>query len=151
MLSIVLSALIALVTAETPIQWQIFALRHPYELHTGKASGSLKTLSSINAEVNSKITPITEIGDTWSLWPKAGDCEDYAITKRHELLKLGINSQLVITTAPDGQFHMVLLSGGYVLDNLRKAIIKQSRSGYRFILVQSPDSANRWLKPKDQP
>ena len=141
MLSVLLSAILTV----APLQWQIFAIRHPQETKAGSASASLSTLKKINDRVNSGIIPMSERNDTWSVWPHTGDCEDFALTKRHELLKQNIGSRLAIVKLKDGQYHVVLLVGDYVLDNLRKDIIKRNAVKYRFVMEQTANP-NMWVK-----
>lgn len=140
MLNVLLSALVAV----APLQWQIFALRHPEETKSGAASASLSTLKRVNDKVNKGIVSVKENGDTWSIWPHVGDCDDYAITKRHELLKLNIASRLAIVKLKNGQYHLVLVSGGYVLDNIRKDIVRKNAMNYKIIMEQS-SNPNVWV------
>src|SRR5262245_42608388 len=50
-------------------------------------------LVAINREVNRAITPQRNLGgvmtEEWIVSPRAGDCNDYAVTKRHRLLARG--------------------------------------------------------------
>ncbi len=50
-------------------------------------------LNGVNRDVNrsifAEITPGDETTDEWAILPLAGDCKDYAVTKRHELLARG--------------------------------------------------------------
>ena len=53
-----------------------------------------KTLVEINARINTVIAPRTDYEmwgreEIWSYPVKYGDCEDYALLKRHELMKAG--------------------------------------------------------------
>jgi predicted transglutaminase-like cysteine proteinase len=139
------SILLSVFLAVAPLQWQIFAIRHPQEVRTGKSSVSLATLKRINDRVNSGIISANEVGDTWSIWPHMGDCDDYAITKRHELLKRGVASRLAVVRLKDGQYHVILIVGDYVLDNLRKDIIKRNAVTYRFVMEQTANP-NKWVK-----
>lgn len=139
------AGLVSLFLAAAPLQWQIFAIRNPQEIKRGLQTASLSTLKKINDRVNSGIIPMSERNDTWSIWPHTGDCEDFALTKRHELLKQNIGSRLAIVKLKDGQYHVVLLVGDYVLDNLRKDIIKRNAVKYRFVMEQTANP-NKWVK-----
>ncbi|NJL08281.1 MAG: transglutaminase-like cysteine peptidase [Methylacidiphilales bacterium] len=47
-------------------------------------------LESVNRSVNERIRPRPDSGlDTWSLGAAAGDCDDYAVQKRHDLIVQG--------------------------------------------------------------
>jgi predicted transglutaminase-like cysteine proteinase len=61
--------------------------------------------------------------------PDRGDCNDYAVTKRHELLKSGLPSsalRLSVTKTATGIGHLVLVvvttKGDLVMDSLADAI-----------------------------
>ena len=141
----------------TPIQWQIFAIRHP-EFAEASATDKLifsetllPRLSAINRRVNAGIKPRNEKGDTWSIWPEYGDCDDYAITKRSELIKQGFSAsalRMAICKTETGENHAVLVvvtsSGEYVLDNRRSDIRKRSATGYKWIAMATADPG-KWV------
>lgn len=88
--------------------------------------------------------------DIWSLNPRAGDCDDYVMTKRHRLIKAGLPAsalRVAIVRTRTGEGHAVLLvataDGELVLDNLRRNIIGRHRTGYSFIKVASANP-NVW-------
>ena len=83
--------------------------------------------------------------------PRAGDCNDYAVTKRHELLARGwsARSLLLAEVAIDsGEHHLVLVvrtgDGDFVLDNLSAHIRPWSKMSYRWLRIQSPKNPNYW-------
>ena len=89
----------------------------------------LNELDDINRRINRLITPQTDlehygVAEFWTLPTDGkGDCEDYALLKRHELLKLGWpSSALLITVVSDekGEGHAVLTArttaGDFILD-----------------------------------
>lgn len=50
--------------------------------------------------------------EEWLLSPPAGDCNDYAITKRHKLLEFGWPSRALLLSEvviPSGEHHLVLV------------------------------------------
>ena len=59
-----------------------------------------RDLVEVNQQVNRSIQPkhyINDVSyDTWRIAPTAGDCNDYAITKRHELLARGWPSRALL-------------------------------------------------------
>ncbi|QNH72090.1 putative transglutaminase-like cysteine peptidase [Rhizobium phage P11VFA] len=53
---------------------------------TAKLMADLKL---INARVNAAITPTPDAYESWDLYPKLGDCDDFVMTKRDVLIKMG--------------------------------------------------------------
>lgn len=112
-------------------------------------------LKEANQTVNSAIIPeASEPGppvEAWLIDPERGDCNDYAVSKRHKLLQRGWPPRAlllaeVVTTS--GQHHLVLVvrtkSGDLVLDNLTPQIRSWSHAPYRWIRVQSPGDPRYW-------
>lgn len=102
--------------------------------------------------MNERIKPRSEKTDTWSIWPEYGDCDDYALTKRAELVKADIPSgalRMAICKTEKGEGHAVLIvvtdKGEYVLDNRRNDIRKRSATGYKWIAMATEDP-NKWIK-----
>ena len=65
----------------------------------------------------------------WTIAPDSGDCNDYAVTKRHDLLENGLPSaalRLSVIRTTSGVGHLVLVvittKGDVVMDNLTDAI-----------------------------
>jgi predicted transglutaminase-like cysteine proteinase len=111
----------------------------------------------INRRVNRAITPRDDPPgqDRWDIHVPAGDCEDYALTKRADLLALGWPSSDVIVAVVqlrDRRFHAVLVVriGGtdWVLDNLRPEVvpIERTRGRYRLHWVQTRGNPRVWLQ-----
>lgn len=112
-------------------------------------------LVRINAKVNHAIhwtrmhdTPSTE---KWVISPKFGDCNDYAVTKRHDLLALGWPSRdlllaEVVTTW--GEHHLVLVvrtdKGDLVADSIDKRIRNWAVTPYRWVRVETPSNPKFW-------
>jgi len=109
----------------------------------------------VNAAINGSIVPKRNTegfaGKGWQLSPKTGDCNDYAVTKRHELLALGWPSRTlllaeVVTTW--GEHHLVLVvrtrQGDIVADNLSQDLKPWTRTPYRWIRIQSPETPGFW-------
>lgn len=110
-------------------------------------------LQDVNLTVNKRIRPVEDDSDTWSLEPAAGDCEDYAISKRHELIARGWPPQtlrLAVVYTPFGEGHMVLVvrtdKGDMVLDNRNGSIRPWNKTGLRWVMIQSPVNPARWMK-----
>ena len=108
-------------------------------------------IAIVNRMVNHGIDPMT--GPTpgpetpWRVWPKAGWCHDYAVTKRYELLLRGFAAsdlRLCECIAPDGEHHMVLIVEDLALDNLTDEL-KPMR--YPIVRVQSASNPDFWEIP----
>jgi predicted transglutaminase-like cysteine proteinase len=84
-----------------------------------------------------------------------GDCNDYAVTKRHVLLQRGLPAKALRLSAvrtSSGEGHLVLLvvttKGELVLDNLTDAIRPWRSTDYRWLKIQSASDARFWLTVK---
>jgi predicted transglutaminase-like cysteine proteinase len=152
-----------------PFQHVRFCLRYPADCKTDPAENdrvelsdqTLELLNRVNRSVNGAITPTlktygTNIEDRWTIAPSRGDCNDYAVTKRHELIADGLPARVlrlsVVKTAA-GIGHLVLVvattKGDLVLDNLTDAIRPWQRTGYEWLKIQSAADARFWyaIKP----
>ena len=115
-------------------------------------------LATVNADVNRSIRPVANWirygpDDPWSVEPKAGDCKDFALTKKARLLKLGWPSNsllMALAYTADGGLHAVLIvrtdRGDFVLDNLRNDIRRWSAKLYRWESIQSPTEEWAWYQ-----
>ncbi len=153
-----------------PIGFVRFCAGRPYEcVPTGATLGAIHLsaqrraeLDQTNRAVNTAIAPATDLehyGETerWT-YPDdgRGDCEDYVLEKRRELLNEGWPaSVLLITVVRDhnGDGHAVLTvvtdRGDLVLDNQEDAILPWSETGYRFVKRQSQVDPGRWVSLGD--
>jgi predicted transglutaminase-like cysteine proteinase len=137
-----------------PAECQVHGLRFrggPIAL-THKRRGDL---IRINAEVNRTIRPqraSESIADEeWLIAPASGDCNDYAVTKRHELLARGWPARALLlaeVVIPSGEHHLVLVvrtrEGDLVADNLKVAIRLWTETRYRWVRIQSPANPLLW-------
>jgi predicted transglutaminase-like cysteine proteinase len=79
-----------------------------------------------------------------------GDCEDFAILKKRELMRRGWpSSALLLTVARSGgEGHTVLTvrtnDGDLVLDNRTFAIKDWSRTPYKYFARQSQSNGKNW-------
>ncbi|WP_319533701.1 transglutaminase-like cysteine peptidase [uncultured Cohaesibacter sp.] len=111
-------------------------------------------LLEINHRVNQSIKPVEDGRiDTWSVYVTKGDCEDYALTKQRELLRVGWPSDaLLITTAylQDGTYHAVLLvrtdRGEFVLDNLNSLVLPWEKVKYHWNKRQAVGNPRVWQR-----
>jgi predicted transglutaminase-like cysteine proteinase len=148
-----------------PMAYTQFCLRYAEECrprHTAFRGGPLPLtaarwaeLRQVNASVNAGIDPERNeaglAGEAWLISPARGDCNDYAVTKRHELLDRGWPSRALLLSevvVASGEHHLVLVvrtSGGdVVLDNLTARIRPWSEAPYRWVRIQSPGDARLW-------
>ncbi len=144
-------------SSNAPLAYQIFCLRNPAECQkSGKDKMAYTTrvralLESVNRQVNASISYRKDNGEVWSSNVRSGDCEDYALTKRARLIRLGIPSgtlRMAVVKTPKGEGHAVLVavttSGDFILDSLNRKIIPRQYAHYRFI-SQSTEDPMRWL------
>jgi predicted transglutaminase-like cysteine proteinase len=129
----------------------VFRRPHPVVLTAAR----WKDLVEINQQVNRSITPRRYIHDTtydtWRIAPTQGDCNDYAVTKRHELLARGWPSRSVLlaeVVTTWGEHHLVLVvrtdAQDFVLDNLNANIKTWSKTPYQWVRVESPIYRGIW-------
>jgi predicted transglutaminase-like cysteine proteinase len=146
-----------------PLEHTIFCMHYPHECERvgSKAASNMTLLARwqvinyINSSVNRSIEPNPSPHDPqWLISPLAGECADYAVTKRHELLELGWPSSSLllaeVTLITTGEHHMILVvneaNADWVLDNLKPVIVKVSdtRSRYWWIRTESKDDPKSW-------
>src|SRR5689334_13443382 len=119
----------------------------------------LAELNLVNRRVNSGIfaavTPGDGVSQEWVISPAAGDCKDYAVTKRHELLARGWPSRALLLSeviVPDGQHHLVLVvrtkETDLVLDNLNPNVrpVSATHRQYQWIRVEMPQNPKFWAR-----
>lgn len=144
-----------------------FCMQYPADCEVGGVSfpdGGVRMtlprwieLLEINRDVNLAIVPERNLGgilgERWVINPKSGDCNDYAVTKRHELIQRGWPSSAlllaeVVTTW--GEHHLILVvrteEGDFVADNLTPRLRQWSETRYRWLRVQSPENPMFWAK-----
>jgi predicted transglutaminase-like cysteine proteinase len=84
-----------------------------------------------------------------------GDCNDYAVTKRHALIESGLPSKalrLSVVKTASGVGHLVLVvvttKGDVVLDNLTEVIRVWQSTDYQWIKIQSASDPRFWNEIK---
>lgn len=131
-------------------------------LHTNESgqillnSNLLAELQTVNENVNNGMRAQYEkIGakDNWQVNLNYGDCEDFALTKKAKLIKMGWPSSALLITIVDtewGERHAVLTvstrNGDYLLDNLMNKVINVEISKYKFISRQGLKEGYTWVK-----
>lgn len=112
-------------------------------------------LKEVNRSVNSAITaePNTEglAGEKWLIDPSRGDCNDYAVSKRSQLLARGWPARTLLLSevvTSWGEHHLILVvrtsAGDLLLDNLTPQIRPWTRAPYRWVRMQTPKNPNFW-------
>ncbi len=83
----------------------------------------------------------------------AGDCEDFALTKRDHLIAMGWSPKalrIAVTKTPYGEGHAVLVvktdQGDLVLDNRSNAIKGWKDTDLRWLMIQSGDNPRVWYE-----
>lgn len=113
----------------------------------------LSELRRVNRQANTRIRPVVRLpGAPWLLEAASGDCNTYAVQKRHALLKAGwppaaLSLAVVITSMGEG--HLVLVArtgaGDLVLDNLHNDVRPWNATGYAWRKIQSARDASNWV------
>jgi predicted transglutaminase-like cysteine proteinase len=115
-------------------------------------------IAQVNRSINRSVRQISDIEqygveEYWALpTSRGGDCEDIALLKKRELIRIGIPAQrLLIATVLDQnrQGHAVLVYYDdhtyYVLDSLTNRILPWNETGYTFIRMQNPRNPSTWI------
>jgi predicted transglutaminase-like cysteine proteinase len=151
-----------------PFQHVRFCLRYPSECKANPTDDGIidltdensDLLNRVNRDVNAAIAPVrkgygTNLRDGWTIAPAKGDCNDYAVTKRHELLRDGLPAnalRLAVVMTASGAGHLVLLAattnGDLVLDNLTDAIRPWHSANYHWLKIQSAGDPRLWYATK---
>ena len=142
--------------SQAPLAYHIFCLKSPKDCRPGGPSIvhlSAKTMSKLNLvnyRVNKSIRYSADSKDVWGAKGGKGDCEDYVLEKRRQLIRMGIPSgavRLAAVRTKKGEGHAVLVvkttKGDMILDNIRKTIVAKNRTGYRF-LATATSNPLRW-------
>lgn len=151
-----------------PFQHVRFCLHYPNECKSDPTETGLIELSTetfellkrVNHQVNAAILPVIKNNgiapqDGWTIAPAAGDCNDYAVTKRHELVQSGLPAKalrLAVVKTASGIGHLVLVvattKGDLVLDNLSETIRPWQSTDYHWLKIQSASDARYWYGVK---
>jgi predicted transglutaminase-like cysteine proteinase len=118
-------------------------------------------LVSINDHVNGSIAPETDknlynVAEYWTYPNGIGDCEDYALEKRRQLIAGGWDPSTLLMTVVrqrNGEGHAVLMvrtdRGDLVLDNQDGRVLVWNDTPYQFIKRQSQTNAGKWVGIED--
>jgi predicted transglutaminase-like cysteine proteinase len=114
-------------------------------------------LLSVNAGVNQSVVPVTDqnlyqVAEFWTYPNGYGDCEDYALAKRRDLINAGWPASallMAVVKQANGEGHAVLMvrtdRGDLVLDNQIGSIDLWSNTPYKFVKRQSQADAGKWV------
>jgi len=148
-----------------PFGFVKFCERNPIECRQGPLeetrfdgnAARFKELDEINRQVNQMIEPATDLeiyGQTeyWTLPTTRGDCEDYALLKRHILMERGWPaSALLMTVVRDekNEGHAVLTArtaqGDFILDNKVDDLRPWHNTPYAYVMRQSYIDPKVWV------
>jgi predicted transglutaminase-like cysteine proteinase len=154
-----------------PFQHVRFCLHYPADCKSDPTENervamdeeTSKLLDRVNREVNAAISPTvksygSDLQDGWTISPVMGDCNDYAVTKRHELLQNGLPAKalrLSVVKTSSGIGHLILVvvttKGDLVLDNLTETIRPWQNTDYHWLKIQSVTDARFWYEVKAAP
>jgi len=116
-----------------------------------------QVLNTINTRVNTTVVAMTDQDiygkeEYWAYPVDAGDCEDFVLEKRRQLLAKGFSAaDLLITVVrkPDGEGHAVLTvrtsEGDFILDNLSADVKLWTDTPYTYLKRQASFNSGRWV------
>jgi predicted transglutaminase-like cysteine proteinase len=120
------------------------------------------TMVAVNNAVNVRVQPRTDMEmwgkeEVWSYPDNGfGDCEDYVLEKRRELMGAGVPAGDVLVTVvrqPNGDGHAVLTVrtslGEFILDNLEPKVLAWTDTAYTYLKRQSTRNSGVWLTIND--
>ena len=151
-----------------PFQHVRFCLHYPADCKSDPTdtaaieltAQNFELLSRVNLGVNAAILPERKNSEVerkngWTIAPSVGDCNDYAVTKRHELLESGLPAsalRLAVVKTSLGIGHLVLVvattRSNLVLDNLTDTIRPWQSTDYHWLKIQSSSDARFWYEIK---
>lgn len=123
------------------------------------AQDHFNEIQRVNWAVNRAITARPDEGfDSWDIDVTEGDCDDFALQKRADLIARGWPTdrlRLAITRLPEGIWHAVLLvrieGVDYALDNLSTRVQPWDETPYEYLMLQGHDNPKAWhdINPLD--
>jgi Predicted periplasmic protein len=119
--------------------------------------GLWQQLLAVNTGINQAVVPVTDqelyqVAEFWTYPNGYGDCEDYVLAKRRELINAGWPAStllIAVVKQANGEGHAVLMvrtdRGDLVLDNQIGTIDLWNQTPYKFIKRQSQANAGQWV------
>ena len=143
--------------ALAPLEFVRFCMNYASECMTELSNAVVEltpaveaVLRHVNDDVNQRIQSTSETSP-WRINPVSGNCNDYVVTKRHELIKLGLPASALLMAAartPQGDGHLLLIvrtnKGNLVLDNLKAEILPIEGTRYAWLKRQSAVDGRNW-------
>jgi predicted transglutaminase-like cysteine proteinase len=146
-----------------PLSHTFFCIRYPddcarrdsTEALPASPVGRWRAMNLVNDSVNAAIAPKAKpdrFHAHWAIGPLQGDCNDFSVTKRHELLNAGWPSSSLLLAEvrliSTGEHHLILIVRGlgvdWVLDNLKHGIVRLGATRDECTLVRIESSENPW-------
>lgn len=141
-----------------PLAYHIFCLTSPKQCRSGGKSvvrynaSTISKLQYVNGKVNRSIRFASDRGDNWGAKGGKGDCEDYALEKRRQLIAMGLPASALRIAAVKtrrGEGHAVLVvkttKGDLILDNINKKIVTKTQAPYRWLAVATANPL-KWIR-----
>lgn len=119
--------------------------------------GLWQQLLAVNSGINQAVVPVTDmdlyqVDEYWTYPNGYGDCEDFALAKRRDLINAGWPAStllIAVVKEANGNGHAVLMvrtdRGDLVLDNQVGSVDLWSNTPYKFIKRQSQADAGKWV------
>jgi predicted transglutaminase-like cysteine proteinase len=148
-----------------PIGAAEFCKAHRTECGPGGSTVEVESLTdtgwqqlvSINDAINTSVAPVTDmdlyrVTEFWTYPAGKGDCEDFALEKRRQLIAKGWDPSALLMTVvrqQNGEGHAVLMvrtdRGDLVLDNQEGRVLLWKDTSYQFIKRQSQTDSRKWV------
>ena len=105
----------------------------------------------VNRSIVRKLAAAGVLAEQWLIAPPAGDCHDFAVTKRHDLIERGWPSRAMLlaeVVMQGGEHHLVLVvqtdRGEFVMDSSTDEIVPWYQANYSWIRIQDPRNPHFW-------
>jgi len=152
--------------AAAPLGFMAFCLRNPDQCSAPAEQAQTvaldqplwHTLEEVNDRINHAVTNQDDKAhfgrpEYWTIVTDGiGDCEDFALTKRKELIDAGLPEKalrIAIVKTWRDELHAVLTvstdHGDYVLDSRSAEILPWNRTEYRWISRQDANDPRAWI------
>ncbi|NBX85855.1 MAG: hypothetical protein EBQ80_01195 [Proteobacteria bacterium] len=121
-----------------------------------------RLVSSVQHHFHTRYAPVEDVGEHWDYLREGpnggGDCEDFVLSKRRELLRQGKPSSVLLIAVVEAwnpkkrilEKHAILVertsNGDLVLDNMRPDVHWWWESKHRFLYIQSQVHPMVWLE-----
>jgi len=148
-----------------PIGAAQFCKAHRGDCGPSAGSADVETLTeagwqqlvAINTAINTSILPVTDqdlynVTELWTYPAGKGDCEDFALEKRRQLIANGWSPSALLMTVvrqQNGEGHAVLMvrtdRGDLVLDNQDGRVLLWKDTSYQFVKRQSQTDSRQWV------